>query len=111
MSTSEGKDCWASGAVYEPYVGRWSRLVAHEFLQQVTVRAIDVATPFRTFEEYCSLFLGGQGPAPGYGRSLPPERQEQLRASLESTLPRAPDGSIPLIARAWAVRGVRTNEC
>ena len=23
---------WASGDVYEPYVGRWSRLVAREFL-------------------------------------------------------------------------------
>ena len=26
------KDRWASGDVYEPYVGRWSRLVAREFL-------------------------------------------------------------------------------
>src|SRR3982074_2279309 len=25
-------DVWASGAAYEPYVGRWSRLVAREFL-------------------------------------------------------------------------------
>ena len=29
---SERKDVWASGDVYEPYVGRWSRLVAREFL-------------------------------------------------------------------------------
>jgi SAM-dependent methyltransferase len=28
----EGKDVWASGHSYEPYVGRWSRLVAAEFL-------------------------------------------------------------------------------
>ena len=26
-------DSWASGAAYEPYVGRWSRLVAQAFLQ------------------------------------------------------------------------------
>src|SRR5215210_5944281 len=26
------KDVWASGDSYEPYVGRWSRLVAQEFL-------------------------------------------------------------------------------
>ena len=26
------KDVWASGDAYEPYVGRWSRLVAREFL-------------------------------------------------------------------------------
>lgn len=28
----EGKDAWARGEAYEPYVGRWSRLVAREFL-------------------------------------------------------------------------------
>ena len=27
-----GTDVWASGTAYEPYVGRWSRLVAREFL-------------------------------------------------------------------------------
>jgi SAM-dependent methyltransferase len=27
------KDAWASGAAYEPYVGRWSRPVAREFLR------------------------------------------------------------------------------
>lgn len=26
------KDVWATGDSYEQYVGRWSRLVAHEFL-------------------------------------------------------------------------------
>ena len=31
MSSSR-KDTWASGDSYEPYVGRWSRLVAREFL-------------------------------------------------------------------------------
>ena len=25
-------DAWDSGDAYEPYVGRWSRLVAREFL-------------------------------------------------------------------------------
>jgi SAM-dependent methyltransferase len=29
---AERKDVWASGNAYEPYVGRWSRLVAREFL-------------------------------------------------------------------------------
>lgn len=31
-NSSQGTDIWASGAAYEPYVGRWSRLVAREFL-------------------------------------------------------------------------------
>ena len=26
------KDVWAAGDLYEPYVGRWSRVVAKEFL-------------------------------------------------------------------------------
>ena len=30
-------DVWASGEAYEPYVGRWSRLVAREFLAWLDV--------------------------------------------------------------------------
>ncbi|MGH7888117.1 MAG: class I SAM-dependent methyltransferase, partial [Candidatus Binatia bacterium] len=30
--TAERKDTWAAGKLYEPYVGRWSRLVAKDFL-------------------------------------------------------------------------------
>ena len=32
MSASEQKDAWTSGASYESYMGRWSQLVAREFL-------------------------------------------------------------------------------
>ena len=32
MEHPQRKDTWASGATYEPDVGRWSRLVAREFL-------------------------------------------------------------------------------
>lgn len=35
----EGKDIWASGDAYEPYVGRWSRLVAREFIAWLGLRA------------------------------------------------------------------------
>jgi SAM-dependent methyltransferase len=35
--TSRPSDVWASGAAYEPYVGRWSRLVAREFLAWLAV--------------------------------------------------------------------------
>jgi SAM-dependent methyltransferase len=34
---SRPADVWASGAAYEPYVGRWSRLVAREFLTWLAV--------------------------------------------------------------------------
>ncbi len=37
MRAPERKDTWASGAAYELYVGRWSRLVAREFLRWLAV--------------------------------------------------------------------------
>jgi hypothetical protein len=33
-----GTEVWASGVAYEPYVGRWSRLVASEFLRWLAIR-------------------------------------------------------------------------
>lgn len=70
-------------------------------------RAIDVPTVFRDFNDYWSPFLGGQGPAPGYCVSLPESKREALREKLSENLRRSPDGSIYLIARAFAIRGVR----
>ncbi|HEX8220150.1 MAG TPA: methyltransferase domain-containing protein [Chloroflexia bacterium] len=74
-------------------------------LAGVDVRAIDVDTHFRDFEDYWLPFLGGQGPAPGYAMSLPEEGRVALRERIKAKLPVAQDGSISLVARAWAVRG------
>jgi SAM-dependent methyltransferase len=38
MSDTARNDVWAQGAGYEQYVGRWSRLVAADFLQWVTIQ-------------------------------------------------------------------------
>jgi SAM-dependent methyltransferase len=76
-------------------------------LADVESRAIDVPTHFRDFDDYWRPFLGGQGPAPGYAMSLDEERRAELRERLRATLPIASDGSIDLIARAWAVKGTR----
>ena len=76
-------------------------------LGDVTARAIDVPTRFRDFYDYWTPFIGGQGPAPGYAMSLTPDRRESLRQRIRDTLPTAADGSINMIARAWAVRGVK----
>jgi SAM-dependent methyltransferase len=76
-------------------------------LKAVEVRAIDIATDFHDFDDYWSPFLGGQGPAPSYAMALSEEQRAALRERLQQSLPFAPDGSIPLVARAWAVRGVR----
>ena len=78
-------------------------------LGEVGVTLIDVASTFLNFDDYWSPFLGGQGPAPGYAMSLSEERRVALRERIRLTLPIAPDGSIHLIARAWAVHGVRKN--
>ena len=82
-----------------------TELFAHAGLSEVEVRPIDVATDFRDFDDYWSPFLGGQGPAPGYAVSLSDARRTALQERIRSMLPVTKDGSIHLIARAWAARG------
>src|SRR5580765_7298820 len=86
---------------------RLTQLFQHAGLTHVDVRAIDIATDFQDFDDYWSPFLGGQGPAPGYAMALSDERRAALRERIRAGLPFALDGSIPLVARAWAVRGIR----
>ena len=76
-------------------------------LRDVETLTIDIPTIFRDFDDYWNPFLGGQGPAPAYAMSLSEEHRNALRDRIRSRLPIASDGSIPLIARAWAVRGRR----
>jgi len=76
-------------------------------LSDIEVRPIDVSTEFKNFDDYWSPFLGAQGPAPGYAMSLNAERRARLRQRIYDSLPFALDGSIPLVARAWAIRGRR----
>jgi hypothetical protein len=81
------------------------RLLRVVGLIDLETRAIDVPTVFWDFDDYWSPFLGGQGPAPGYCMSLPDDTRTSLRERLRGCLPAHPDGSIHLVARAWAVRG------
>jgi len=74
-------------------------------LRDVRCAPIEVATEFASFHEYWRPFLGGTGPAPSYVASLDPERRKALASLLGRNLPRRPDGTIALVARAWAVRG------
>lgn len=76
-------------------------------LRDVSTSHVDQPTLFRDFDDYWTPFLGGQGPAPGYAISLGEGEREKLRERIRAKLPRLPDGSIPLVARAWAVRGLR----
>jgi SAM-dependent methyltransferase len=71
----------------------------------ITTRAIVVPTVFESFDDYWKPFLGGQGVAPAYLRALEESAQDALRDEVQRRLPTAEDGSIQLVARAWAARG------
>jgi SAM-dependent methyltransferase len=66
--------------------------------------AIDIQTPFASFDDYWQPFLGGQGPAPAYAMSLNETDRMNLRDLLHARMPVREDGTISLIARAWAIR-------
>lgn len=71
-------------------------------LRDVAVRAIEVPTAFRDFDDLWTPFLGGQAPAPGYVATLDDDRRDALRERLRAMFPAGP---IALTARAWAARG------
>jgi SAM-dependent methyltransferase len=76
-------------------------------LVAIEVRPIDVPTVFATFEDLWAPFLGATGPAPAYVAGLDEPDRHALRDRLRATTPIEANGSIHLVARAWAVRGVR----
>ena len=81
-------------------------LFAAAGLQEVTVPAIDVATHFRDFEDYWQPhLLGGSGIAQRFVSSLTDGQRAAPRERFRASLPVAEDGTISLIARAWAVQG------
>jgi hypothetical protein len=83
-----------------------TKLFERAGLQRVETEAIDVPTVFRDFDDYWRPFLSGEAPAPGYAMSLSETQRATLRDRIREDLPIEPDGSIHLIARAWAVKGL-----
>jgi len=75
-------------------------------LADVVSGSIEISTRFSTFDDYWRPFLGNTGPAPSFVGTLSAEKREALAARVERQLPREPGGAIPLVARAWVVRGV-----
>lgn len=71
-----------------------------------TVEPLEIETIFKNFDDYWNPFLGGQGPAPTYVLSLSKSDRNRLRDHLHEHLPIHEDGSIPLIARVWAAKGM-----
>ena len=76
-------------------------------LKEIETRPIDIDTHFKDFDDFWNPFLGGQGPAPTYAMSLSEEKRAELREKIREGLPITEDGSIPLIARAWGIKGIK----
>jgi SAM-dependent methyltransferase len=77
-------------------------------LQDVAVQASERPAVFRDLDDYWQPYLaGGSSVAQRYAASLGDAQREALRERLQSILPMADDGSIRLLARAWAVRGTK----
>ena len=78
-------------------------------LADVRCEPIEIPTAFADFDDYWRPMLGGTGPAPAYVATLDPGRRTLLARKLAEILPREADGTMPLTARAWAVRGTATG--
>jgi hypothetical protein len=65
----------------------------------------DVPTQFKDFDDYWLPFLAAQGSVSKYLGAINDETRSALRDQLQRQLPTAYDGSISLVARAWAVKG------
>lgn len=76
-------------------------------LQNIEVQGIEINTHFNNFDDYWQPFLGGQGSAPTYVSSLGDDQRAALREKLRAELPFASDGTLTLVARAWAIRGIK----
>ena len=73
-------------------------------LRNIEITSIDLPTRFTSFDDYWQPFLGGQGSAPSYVMTLDSDAKDRLRDQLRKRLPISADGTIDMIARAWAVR-------
>jgi SAM-dependent methyltransferase len=80
-------------------------LFARAGLVDAVVTGIVIDTPFRDFDDFWEPFLGGQGAAPAYLKTLDEPARDRIRERLRARLPAGPDGAIALTARTWAVRG------
>lgn len=81
------------------------RLFSSAGFGEIEMTAIDIPTPFRDFDDFWQPFTSGQGPAGSYCASLNDHQLKALKEILRVKVPSENDGSIALLARAWAIRG------
>jgi SAM-dependent methyltransferase len=80
-----------------------TRLAEAAGLADVDCAALETTSVFRDFDDLWRPFTLGAGPAPGYVASLPAAARDALGEALAARLAAAPDGTIRLPLRAWAV--------
>jgi SAM-dependent methyltransferase len=82
-------------------------LFADEVLRDVDVTALDVDAHFTDFDDFWRPFLAAQGSVTKYLRALDEPAVNRLSERIHQRLPINADGSIDMILRAWAVKGVK----
>ncbi|HAV77570.1 MAG TPA: SAM-dependent methyltransferase [Anaerolineae bacterium] len=86
--------------------GRLESFVKVSGLREVEASPIKAETHFQSFDDYWNPFLGGIGPAGTYAMSLDQNDRNRLEEKLRESLPVNEDGSISLVAQAWAIKGI-----
>jgi SAM-dependent methyltransferase len=84
--------------------GELAGLLRDAGLAEVEDGAIVVSAEYASFEDLWDPYMTGVGPAGAYAVSLPPDRQDALKARYRELL-EAPDGPFSLTARAWYATG------
>jgi SAM-dependent methyltransferase len=84
--------------------GELAGLLRDAGLDEVEDGSIVVSAEYESFEDLWEPYTVGVGPAGAYAVSLPPDRQEALKARYRELLA-APDGPFTLTARAWFATG------
>jgi SAM-dependent methyltransferase len=85
--------------------GQLESLVREVGLKQVEATAVEINTVFQSFDDYWQPFLGNVGSPSSYVMGMNPVDRQKLGDKLRESLPINEDGSISLVARAWAVKG------
>jgi len=84
--------------------GQLEKLVRKAGLKGIEVEAVEVTAVFQNFDDYWQPFLGQVGPAPAYTMNLSQIDRQNLEDKLRHSLPISADGTISLLAKAWAIK-------